>query len=100
MPDRVWPYWALSMWRGLIKLKPTKDQIVSEVIREHGLSSEAFRNPGKHPVRPISYARQHAMAIMHAEGHSLASIGRYLKRDHSTIIAGINSHYKRAPADA
>lgn len=52
---------------------------------------------GASTKRPISWARQDLMALLHSKGHASTSIGRFLGgRDHTTVLYGIKASRARA----
>lgn len=48
--------------------------------------------------RPEVYARREVMRRLHAEGVSYAQIGRWLNRDHATVMYGLGVIKKTFPS--
>lgn len=73
--------------------EPSISSIISEVAKKHRLSpADLFSN--RRSVAVVS-ARYEAMwRARHETSHSLPSIGRAFKRDHTTVIYGIAKHEK------
>jgi chromosomal replication initiation ATPase DnaA len=57
---------------------------------------EDFQGPERH--RPIAWARQDFMLSAERAGYSLSEIGRFLNRDHTTVLHGIRAAKKREAA--
>lgn len=67
--------------------------IAKEVCRTMRINEDVlFDYNGKHPYPQI---RQMFMHVCWERGHSYASIGRFIGRDHTTIIHGVNAHKAR-----
>ncbi len=47
----------------------------------------------------LNICRQEIMTILYGAGHSYATIGEWLNRDHSTILVGVRAHEKRLAAE-
>jgi chromosomal replication initiation ATPase DnaA len=45
--------------------------------------------------RAVAWPRQQAMLMMHQAGYSLPMIGRFFKRDHTTILHGVRAAKSR-----
>ena len=71
----------------------TLREVIQEVADEHGLMVEDFQ--GKKRYRRVAWPRQEAMAAAHRAGFSLHEIGKFLGRDHTTVLAGIRAHKDR-----
>lgn len=86
-----------SLWRGVIEIPDTMADIIERVSLETGIPIAELKSPGRR--RPITYARQDFMARARATGRfSFAQIGRFLGRDHTTIVHGVRAHARRAAA--
>jgi chromosomal replication initiation ATPase DnaA len=48
---------------------------------------EEFKSPAR--IRDVSWPRQDFMLAAHRKGYSLSEIGRFLNRDHTTVLHGI-----------
>jgi chromosomal replication initiation ATPase DnaA len=88
--ETSWPFYGLSMWRGVIKRKLTRAQIIAEVAKMHDLTSVHLC--GKSHTRPVVRARWHAMVMLLDAGHTKSAIGRSLNRDRTTVDYGIHQH--------
>ena len=68
--------------------------IVQWVADRHGILPEHLMGPS--PMRHIAWARQEAFyEIVMRLGWSQSGVGRFFKRDHSTVKFGIEQHKKR-----
>lgn len=91
--------YMMSMWKGPIKVRYTMHEILDDVSMMYGVSVADLRGPAR--TKGIAHARQHAMYLMAQQPHlSLPQIGRYLNRDHTTILHGVRAHKARAEAAA
>lgn len=54
---------------------------------------------GEDRSRQVAYGRHYAMWLLREMGYSFPQIGRQLNKDHTTVIAGVRGHAKRAEAD-
>ena len=72
----------------------TMTDIVARVALIYGLSVDELRGKGRE-IR-VSHPRQEAMLMMHEAGYSMPRIGRFFKRDHTTILHGIRAARTRA----
>lgn len=72
--------------------------ICTEVARANLVTVDDLRGPSR--KRPFAWPRQDAMVRMHEEGFSLPQIGRFLNRDHTTILDGIRAARSRERACA
>ena len=64
-----------------------------EVARVYGLKVEDFKDRTR--VREVAWPRQEFMLAAHRQGYSLGQIGRFLNRDHTTILHGIRAAQAR-----
>lgn len=80
-------------------------EVVRDTLRAaaaaHGVTVEDLRGAGRE--QRIAYARQDAMARLrgldvYGRRPSLAQVGRWLNRDHSTVLHGIRAHEARETA--
>lgn len=87
----------LSLWKGEIVMRPrgpTMRKVISEVAERHGLTLTQLRDHCR--TRSIAYVRQEAMYEARVRaGKSLPMIGRYLNRDHTTVLYGVRAHERR-----
>jgi chromosomal replication initiation ATPase DnaA len=60
--------------------------IAVSVATERGVSLDDLRNASR--VKPITNARQEAMLLMVEAGFTTTQVGRFLRRDHSTVVHG------------
>lgn len=60
--------------------------IAQAVAADRGLQLDDLRNASR--VRPVCSARQEAMLQMVEAGFTTEQIGRFLRRDHSTVVHG------------
>lgn len=60
--------------------------IASAVAASNGFCLDDLRNASR--VQPVCRARQEAMLQMVEAGFTASQIGRFLRRDHSTVIHG------------
>ena len=67
--------------------------IADAVVAQYGLTLAEMRGPSQRPA--ISHPRQHVMAALREAGYSMAQIGSFLRRDHSTVVHGLRSHAMR-----
>lgn len=52
-----------------------------------GFAVQHFKGPSRH--RELAWPRQDFMLAAHREGYSMPEIGRFLNRDHTTVLHGI-----------
>ena len=64
--------------------------------RQNGVSLDDLQGPSR--VRAISWPRQDFMLAARELGFSLTEIGRFLNRDHTTILKGVRAAEKRRTA--
>jgi chromosomal replication initiation ATPase DnaA len=89
---------VLSLFRGLIKRKPTMQAILEEVAGKWGLEPRDLIGVSRQ--RSVAWPRQEVMYRIHETGcFSTTQIGRFLgDRDHTTILHGIRRHKARLDA--
>lgn len=64
-------------------------EIAARVALIHDLTVVELRSPVR--TINISHPRQEAMLIMHEAGYSMPRIGRFFRRDHTTVLHGIRA---------
>lgn len=69
-------------------------QIAAEIAADNGLTLAEMQ--AKTFAWAVSHPRQHAYAVLLDSGFSAASIGRFFKVDHSTVIKGAKAARARA----
>ena len=79
---------ALVMQGGALR------QIVEAAALRHGVALRDILGPGR--TQAAAFARQEVMYQARLTGLSLHQIGRALGRDHTTVMAGIAAHKRRA----
>lgn len=60
--------------------------IAQSLAAERGFTLDLLRNADR--TKAISHARQEAMLRMVEAGFTTTQIGRFLRRDHSTVVHG------------
>ena len=67
-------------------------RILSDVCYRHAITLSALK--GKERFQPLVRARHEAMWLLHhaLPNCSLTQIGRWMERDHTTVIHGIRKH--------
>ena len=71
----------------------TMHEIALEVCERYGVTLADLKGPRR--LRLLSAARQEFMALAYELPHaSLPVIGRFLDRDHTTILHGVRRHRK------
>lgn len=65
----------------------TSPLIIERAAKISGYPVSVLRGPARD--RPICMVRWAVMDILRARGLSLATIGRLLNRDHTTVISGL-----------
>ena len=71
-------------------------QIATNTAAANMLTVEKIR--GRSRLQSVVWPRQDAMLAQREAGHSLASIGRFWRRDHTTVMHGINAAKARENA--
>jgi len=64
--------------------------LVEPVLQRHQLTWKDIS--GRSRRRPIVMARQECMWVMRSAGMSYPLIGRFLRRDHTTVLHGVRQH--------
>jgi chromosomal replication initiation ATPase DnaA len=67
--------------------------IIYRIAQGYGLSYDSVTGPSRQ--RHVNLARNHAYAALIDCGFTSAEIGRYMGRDHSTVINGAGNHNER-----
>jgi chromosomal replication initiation ATPase DnaA len=67
--------------------------MAAEIASVYGLTVEDFKSPCR--KRGVVWPRQEFMLAAQREGFSLPQIGRFLNRDHTTILWGIAQAKRR-----
>jgi len=65
----------------------TSPLIIERAAKVSGYTVDALRGPSR--LRSICMVRWAVMAVLRARGLSLATIGRLMNRDHTTVISGL-----------
>lgn len=68
-------------------------EIVQEVANETGVPWAKIMSRSN--IRPHARARQLVMFVARRHGMSLIEIGRFLQRDHTSVLHGIRAEQKR-----
>lgn len=71
--------------------------IACAVAMERGFKLDDLRNASR--IQPIAQARQEAMLLMVEAGFTTTQIGRFLRRDHTTVIHGARVARQRRLGD-
>ncbi|MFZ0269925.1 helix-turn-helix domain-containing protein [Caulobacter sp.] len=91
------PVLVLSLWRGWVKAHAGRrrmDDICAEVAGLYGYTVDQIKGPDRD--QEICVARHHCMWAMGREPHlSLPRIGKFLNRDHTTVLHGQRRHAER-----
>ena len=81
----------------LVDYTARSSQRMASIAREfaviNGLRVDDIKGP--HSTRPLVWMRQDLMALLHSNGHSTPEIGRFLHRDHTTVLHGIKASKAR-----
>lgn len=90
---------SLKEWWPYCPFRPQGRTTMRDVARficeKHGITFEELT--GDRRMRHISWPRQEFMALASALPHtSSPMIGRFLGRDHATVLHGVKAHYARA----
>lgn len=95
------PIHVLSLWKGLIEVRPgasaaTMGDIIAAVAERNGFTARQLEGPQR--GRALVLARHEAMWLMYQTGQwTQTQIGRRLgDRDHTTVGSGIRAHARRA----
>lgn len=93
--DRLPPRTYLSLWHGSRPWPYRMAEIAADVCAARGVTICDLRSPNERSA-VASGARQHFMFEAYATGqYSLAQIGRFLGRHHTTVLHGIRAHKAR-----
>jgi chromosomal replication initiation ATPase DnaA len=68
-------------------MTPRVHQYVQEAAAEHGTYPQAIL--GRCRLRTVYRARQQVMRRLRADGFSYTQIGRWIGRDHTTVMYGV-----------
>lgn len=81
---------CLSLWHGKLPCQISMAEIIGEVCAEFGVSEAALKSTNK--TRFLCGARWQFMSRAYATGKfSLPQIGRFINRDHTTVLYGIRA---------
>lgn len=81
-----------------LRCGPNARSILSTVARTHGVKVADIKGPGRY--RSQVCARQDAMWQLYSTGrYSLPEIGRFLRRDWTTVRHGVRAHAERMEAE-
>ncbi|MGE5566181.1 MAG: helix-turn-helix domain-containing protein [Parcubacteria group bacterium] len=81
---------AVAIWD-----RPTLKQLAAEFCAYEGTTIEELCGPQR--SRICARPRQHFMYLaVEKHGKSLSAVGRFLNRDHTTIMHGVEAYKKRA----
>ena len=69
------------------------NRIASEICAQAGLTLDDIRYLCRDPL--YVHARQHLYAALREAGYSYPRIGKFLCRDHKTVMHGIRAHNLR-----
>lgn len=97
MRATLWPKWY-SPPPANPGLRVGVKDLIAEIADRFGLSYSQI--VGKSRIRDISRARQTIYAILVRRGSSYAQVGRWLNRDHSSVLHGCSQfeiHSERQP---
>lgn len=83
----VLPKTADEVLNKIPETPTTMLEIIAAVAREFGLTANDLM--GEHRCRMAAAPRFTAMHVLVARGASRAAVGRWLNRDHSTVINGL-----------
>jgi hypothetical protein len=70
-----------------------KTKLINEVLDRSGVSRDELFGRSRHRI--VTEVRQSAMFQLRELGYSYSSIGRFLNRDHTTILSGVRSYIMR-----
>lgn len=87
---------VFSLWRGMIEMPKTMREILAEVCADYDLDRDDMLSPAR--WQPLARARQDFMARATEAGKTRSAIGRFLHRDHTTVLHGVRAHARRAAA--
>jgi hypothetical protein len=69
--------------------------IVDQVCEKHDLKKSLIMSSIR--TKPVCSARHEAMHRLKEVGYTVSEIGHILKRDHTTVMNGINRHLDKSP---
>ncbi len=73
---------------------PQARRTAEQIAVLHGLTLSEINDPAA--KRRYARTRQHVMHALMATGrYSSTSVGRFLNRDHSTVLHGVRAHERR-----
>lgn len=90
-------YWLCRPCFGYIGSEPSDDliaDVISDVAEAHGITVEALLSPSRRVAQVA--ARHEAMAELRLMGCSLKRISWALRRDHTSIVHGIQKMQRLA----
>ena len=83
-------YTVLSLWRGELTGMKTMPVILEEVARRQKVAIREIMSYAK-TVRIVD-ARHEAMYLMHLAGRSTVQIGKFMGRDHSSVVSALRKY--------
>lgn len=72
-------------------------QIAERIAASRGITLAELRGPSRQ--RPVAWCRQDAMLALRRAGYSASTIGRYFRRDHTTVVHGVQAAEGRERGD-
>jgi len=91
----------LASFANVIRLIPEREsaqRIASAIARRHGLEVEELLNGGRYPH--LVRARRDVAVALREQRWSYSAIGRFLNRDHTSIMALVKGRPNRHPPPA
>lgn len=90
--------WALKMFRmgahgSALKGRMGLRAIHEEIALKHDISSDELRGPGR--PQYICDVRHEAWYRQRLAGFSFPQIGKFYRRDHTTILSGVRRHAEK-----
>lgn len=95
-PPRVIKGWSFWEMHRTYEAPNSFAFMLRQVCELYGVEPEMILSETR--VRAVAWPRQHFMALCVDNGKSLPQIGKYLGRDHTTILHGIRSFAARKAA--
>ena len=84
----------VSLWKGWVTRKKLIGEVFAEVAKRHGLTVADLVGPSR--LRQFAWPRQEAFYLAKMQtGASFPEIGRFARRDHTTVIHGVKAHAAR-----
>lgn len=81
-------------WIWIQPVRPSMAHVAKEVAERHGITVADLK--GRSQYRDVCRARHECMSIMKTlAGRSYSEIGRFLGRDHASVIHGVRVHAAR-----